>query len=718
MVDRASAPAQAEIDDVLSRYGISDVVVKPRAEEANDAASILRGYGVVPKPQDHSTAPAARRAAPGTDYLSTGDISKTKPGKIPDAPENPPNPADIAAGEKRGLGAQFVGAMPIIGPALNLATAALKAGPSDPANPAATFTERFNQAEYDQRRADTAFARENPLTSTAANFAGSAGPYMGLGMTGMGRALLGMNSALPWGTRVYQGVAGGAGINAADAALRGENPLTAAEIGAAGGVLAPTTAGIARSATAAAADHLWPRSGMLKGLPVAGVGLLTNALEAETPASLAAAKARIGPAGFFGDLNPALTDIAGAISDTPGAKGPVQEAYRSRAAGQAGRIDAALTQAMGPSTNIVEYKNFLTETRKAAADPLYQQWRDSKVYPTPELKAMIPRLEKAGAFGMAEELSGISGEPINRNFFTPGAQKDYPTAQSWDYVKRGLDRRIDQAYTGGDKTLARELLNLKGEMIGEIEKTSAGKVWKQARGEFADRSALMDQVDRGRDTFLGSRSGNSADEMAEELQHLSGPELMARITGARSAASDAMGDTLRGDSTLRNKLLATNNQKKLRLLLGDAQAEKLITTLQQEGHLAEKTSAILPNMNTGASGETRAQRRKMFDAPELPSWFDKLEVTKPATWIPPSLSPHNVLQSFANDRAARAAPALSPLMTTPSGPRMDHLISALTAERDRVAGVHSTMAPWTNALAATVSGPGQFTYLRGYENRN
>jgi hypothetical protein len=168
-----------------------------------------------------------------------------------------------------------------------------------------------------------------------------------------------------------------------------------------------------------------------------------------------------------------------------------------------------------------------------------------------EGQELIPRLESAGAFKAAEELAGIRGTKIDRNFFTPNTATQrsvvisaYPTTETWDLVKQGLDRRIDAAYSGGDKTLARHLVQLKGEMLREIEKTPAGQIWRQARQEFADRSSLIDQLQACRDTFLGGRSGLSADELREELRHLSGPEFQARLVGLRSALDEDMGASL------------------------------------------------------------------------------------------------------------------------------------------------------------------------------
>jgi hypothetical protein len=367
---------------------------------------------------------------------------------------------------------------------------------------------------------------------------------------------------------MYGGALGGAAVNVADAVLRAQDPIAGAVIGGVGGFLGPVIGEGAGGITRAAGNAV-PAQGALAGVNRIGRDMLVNALQGETPASLAASRTRAGPAGFVADVNTGLTDLAGGIADIPGAgKEVVREAYRTRAAEAGKRIDDAVTKAMGPPVNVVESEKNLTEARKAAADPLYQQWRDTRVEPTAALKTLIPRLEAAGAFDQAEKLSAITGEPLNRKFFTGGPQKEFPTTQTWDYVKRGLDGKIEQAYAAGDKTTARALTGLKGELIDEIEKTTAGNVWRRARQAFADKSALIDQLAAGRDTFIGGRAGLTPDEMREELRGLSGPELQARIQGARSAITDAMGDSIHGDNRLRDRLLASNNQAKLRMMIG------------------------------------------------------------------------------------------------------------------------------------------------------
>lgn len=715
MAERAQVKPVSQADDVadtLRSYGITAPGIRPLARPAeaqgDDVGTVLKEYGVtVPNAQ----APDPRTAAPPSD-IDPGDLSRTKPGKIPPpAPERASRTKDVkAAAEGRGLGRVFTSAIPIAGPLVDLSIAA-RTAQEDPSDK--PFAEKFSEALHRNRQAGLMVKEDRPVAATLAELGGSALGYGAL--ANRFPALFGMTGPT-LGSRVWMGAGGQGGVGALDAALRGEDALMGLTVGAAGGALGPVVGRGAEVGTNAVASYAWPRPGPLRDVPVAGIRALTNALEGETPQSLAAARARTGPAGFLGDLTQPLTDLTGAISDLPGAgKSIVRQAYRDRAEQAPMRIARALDSAMGPNTNIVQHGRFLAEARAAAADPLYEQWRTMQVHPTRELQALIPRLERAGAFTMAEELAGISGHPLNRNFFVGGPRKSFPTTETWDYVKRGLDRRIDQAYAAGDNNLARELNNLRGQLIHEIGQTPAGHVWRQARQEFASRSALIDQLNAGRDTFIGGRAGLSVDELREELQHLSGPELAARIQGMRSATAEAMGERIGGEGSLRNKLLAPNNQEKIRLMLGDVAGRRLINDLESERVIANVTPAILPNYHTGASAVDRSRRGQLLQPPTLPEW--DLDLTRPFSWIPPSFKPHNVLQAMISQRAGEVPPRLAPLMVTSEGPQMDALIASLMAERDRVARVARSTERGGRAISGLIAGPGQAEYRRQTERK-
>jgi hypothetical protein len=116
---------------------------------------------------------------------------------------------------------------------------------------------------------------------------------------------------------MYGGALGGAAVNVADAVLRAQDPIAGAVIGGVGGFLGPVIGEGAGGITRAAGNAV-PAQGALAGVNRIGRDMLVNALQGETPASLAASRTRAGPAGFVADVNTGLTDLAGGIADIPG----------------------------------------------------------------------------------------------------------------------------------------------------------------------------------------------------------------------------------------------------------------------------------------------------------------------------------------------------------------------------------------------------------------
>lgn len=615
-----------------------------------------------------------------------------------------------------GYAEQVSQGIPIISPLADHAVAAAKAlaetfKPSSGKDSyGSSFGERYENALDQVRNVSKNFAEENPKGSLAANVTGGIASAIPLAMTGPGAVAMGLRGpSLAW--KMIGGGLGQGTIGGMDAALRGDNPLVGGGIGAAGGVLGPAAGEAAAKTGGALMNYAFPRQGPLKTVDPININRLINAISGEGSKTLSAASQRVGPHGFIGDLNQGLTDLTGATAVTPGTgKALVRSAYQQRADAQGGRIEDALTRGLGPKLDQVQLTNLTTQARKAAADPLYSQWRSMEVHPTKEIKDLIPRLHAAKAFGMAKELAGISGEPINQNFFTGGPTKAFPTTQSWDYVKQALDRRISQAYNKeGGGPLAQKLVQLKHDMIDEIRKTPAGKVWDQARSAFADHSALLDQMKAGRDTFLGGRSGATVDELRHEIQTLSVPEMVARRQGLRAAAQEALGQTETGDTRLRTLMLAPNNQEKIRLMMGNkAAADELIGALKSEKHLSEKAMDVLGNNATGASNVGRAERKNIL-MPE-PAREYGLDLQKPGTYFPPWIrdqfswkgltdAKRGAAHSAANEQLAR-------ILMLPNNPQSLNLLRSLRNEGARQSRNYQTAQGVGDILAGGIAGPG------------
>jgi hypothetical protein len=585
-----------------------------------------------------------------------------------------------------GFNNRMVSSVPVVGPLFDKATAAAGAAIQPLVSEEArkkTFGERYSENLAMQEGRNELYGEEHPIAAPVADIAGATMLLGPMSQTGVGARMMGLTGG-SLGAKVYQGAAGMGALETANQLLKGNNPLDQGFFGpvpvaVAGGAAGPVIGEGISKAGNALLEWMPRRSGPLAGVNSTGRNMLVNAVEGETPASIAEAQKKFGPAGMLADVNQATTDLAGGLADIPGPhKQVVREAYRQRAAGQGQRIEQSLDRNTVPQVPIADLTKAVEQARATGADPLYQQYRTMAVQPTKEIKSLIPRLEKAGAFDLAEELSGISGNPINRKFFTGGPQKEFPTAETWDYVKRGLDRRISQALdkTKPDKDLARELLNLKNEMLAEIDKTPAGQVWQKARQTYAEHSELLHQIEEGQKTFKRS---TRADELAHELINLSQPEQAARLQGARDAIQEVIDSSVRGDTTARNMLLSKSGRAKLELLFGQQRADRLVRDLEAEVFGKQKVENVI-----GGSQTTPKKERvnALMPAPSEMGYFQSLDLTKPASFIPEWMKPQTIMEGARAQRFGNAYEQIAPILTTKmSAPEFNQLTDALLSER-------------------------------------
>lgn len=677
-------------EDILDRYSRDNVSAAPPAEGSFTPDDIFNKYDREPEIIKEAGKPTRviMDVSPRGDVLNAG-----------------------------GFNDRMVSSVPIVGPLFDKATAAVGAGVQpltdlvrsaqgrEPQFANTTFGQRYdkNLAMQDQKNED--YAKAHPVASLVADVVGpslAVGPMAG---TSMGARLLGLKGA-SLGARAYQGAAGAGAIATGDQLLKGNNPLNQGIFGPvplsiAGGFLGPAIGEGFTSAGSKLLDLLPRKTGDLAGVNSVGRNMLVNAVEGETPVSIAEAKAKFGKSGMLSDLNTATTDLAGGLADIPGPqKEVVREALRERAAGQKDRIIQSLDKNTVPQVDVGNLGRLIEQDKQTTSKPLYDQFRSMKVQPTKEIKELMPRLEAAGAFDQAEKLAGISGRPFERKFFTGGPQKEYPTTEAWDFVKRSLDSKISHALdaTKPDKALASELLNLKKNMLDEIGKTDAGKVWKQAREKFADYATLQEEMKNGAKTWDRQ---NTWGELKHEMSLLTPFEQAARRQGARDAVQNIIENSINGDTTARNKLLTDAGQKKLEILFGDKKAERLVTDLKAELHGKEQVQNIVHGTQTAP----KQQRIKAIQPEQRgPGYLSNVELTRPASFIPEWVKPTAMMEGSTAQRFADAHRQIAPLLMTKMGaPKFDSLVQSLLQEQARKGAALSGLSRLGSAATGSVS---------------
>jgi hypothetical protein len=171
--------------------------------------------------------------------------------------------------------------VPIVGGLINKANAATNAALAPVLNSLfddkdqlkeKTFAERYAHSLKDQEGQDQTFAEQHPVVDALAKGAGgiAAGGALLKAAPALGARVMGLGGeTIP--AQVARGAASGAGLSAADALVRGEDPIHAAETGGVVGTAAPVVARAVGSAVDAVRNLRQPAAVPANTVDIAGV---------------------------------------------------------------------------------------------------------------------------------------------------------------------------------------------------------------------------------------------------------------------------------------------------------------------------------------------------------------------------------------------------------------------------------------------------------------
>jgi hypothetical protein len=263
----------------------------------------------------------------------------------------------------------------------------------------------------------------------------------------------------------------------------------------------------------------------------------------------------------------------------------IRSGFTQRTAELPQRMQDIVNRGLGGPEDLSLLRRTLDIDQSKASNPLYQAFRTVNVTPTPQLEALMPRLQAARAFGAARERAAIQGMPWQQSFDTLGAEgmTQSPTAASWDLVKRSLDDRIRAAYTAGEKGLGNDLRDLKNELVNALDThPEVGDIYRQARQTFAGPQQIKDAWDLGAQVAAGKIH---PDELPFAVPFTENGPLMAAVRqGYRNVLQTQLGRRLgpEASNAVVKQLLAPNNQAGLRWIAGDEATDAMIGDLTHE----------------------------------------------------------------------------------------------------------------------------------------
>lgn len=307
-----------------------------------------------------------------------------------------------------------------------------------------------------------------------------------------------------------------------------------------------------------------------------------------TPYTLDDKLEKMSPHQFLAEADENLETEAGKIAAMGGeARNTIVQNFDQRHSEVKQRLKSSYDSAFGPVENLAQERKTLTIDQQAAAAEFYKKFRNLEIYPTDELKEIMPRLQAADAFGEAKKIAAVEGFPWEESFFTTGTRKNYPTAESWDYVKRALDTKIEGSFNqfGEPTNWTRIYTNLKNKLVGAIDNhpnPEVAGVWKEARDAYAGPAKIKNSYDLGKKILSDAVDANEVPFLT--ASH-STKELEAIAQGIRYNLENQLGKAGPQEGRSIRQMISDNAQNKIRWIIGDEKAEKLFNSIDLENQM-------------------------------------------------------------------------------------------------------------------------------------
>jgi hypothetical protein len=573
------------------------------------------------------------------------------------------------------------------------------------ARPLADGVAAYRDRVAEERARQSLYTEANPGTSVALQMAGGlvTGGAGAVRAAGAGAARAGAANAASFGNaapslirRLLQGGAAGAGFGALGGA-------GASEAGTLGGVAGDAAAGAAVGGVLGGAAPVAIKSvGMVPRAARAAVGAmrtptsapaavgesaalrLAKALAADgaTPASLRTAAQRAAPSEMVADLAGDQTRrlVRGSEAVPSAGASVLRNALDERQAGQADRVQSAITRAFGAddAPDLTEAARRLTDSRKTVSASAY---RDAYTLPTGEPRTvsaslLAPYMDDPifrTAMQRARrqfDLDIRTGDapttaPIFRDVVESVAEDGTPvitTAEELpvavlDYLKRGLDSVIEAGADGRplDRTAARSYRTLRNRLLDAVD--DQVPEYRAARRTYAGAASLETALQDGQDAM---RRNVTRDALRARLADLSDGEAEQFRLGALGQLLEDAANVADGRDVTAVFAKSPAMRAKLDLLLPDDEARASVAEL------------------LASEGRQTATRRTISGSRTTPTAQDVEGLTDDTgggMWLADALTSPRATASRAlgavGDRITRAdrtrmADQLAPLLTMPA----------------------------------------------------
>jgi len=491
--------------------------------------------------------------------------------------------------------------IPVVGPILKSGTERAAAGIGTLIN-GDTYSANLERAQ--NMTADAAEA--HPAIHTAGEVAGAIGGTIPMVMAAPGMFGAGGGSLA---ARTLASTATGAGLGAADAAVRSGGDADAAVSGAVWGggtgLIGPVAGQLIGKGAKSLIDVGRARfAARSAGIDPKAFTFLRTAMRADDidPATLESRLADMGPEAMLADLGPNLQKQAGALAGAPGrGQEIVRNALLGRSAGANARIGAAVDESFGPAVIPSEVTAGIRANQEALGQEYANVFRNARAVDTTpvaealEAQAINLRGPAQRAVQRAREMLNITGTDT----LDPNPQTLFQTRQALDGMRAAETdpnalRALTMARQSVDEVLANSVPGL-----------------KEVDARFAELARQNEALQRGQTVLDAGRTAPRPSELVDEVERgvqpqgeMVGPSAVPlRLSqGARAELDRILGNNANDIAALNREIKSSGdwNRDRLATLFGQERADRLFRVLENETTFANTAKTVTGNSETFA----------------------------------------------------------------------------------------------------------------------
>ena len=491
----------------------------------------------------------------------------------------------------------------------------------------------YEQALQQIRQEYAKYARENPATAMAAEFAGGMAPAVGMmfvpGAQPAAVAQAQRSTVGALGRLAALGGATGAvsGAGSATEGERGTGAIVGGTLGTAIGGGAPVVLRGVQSAGQVLRNKYFPTEATIASR--AGERMTSAMRQSDlTPQQIEQMMAKdraMGVPSTLANVDAAMATLAEAVAQRTG-KGTlkVEKTLTQQKTGSRERTYQQIEKGLQPGDYYADEARLVKELRDKA-NTLYDDayaWGDVddpkilRIMDTPELKSAFQTARKIA--DAQKSLAKIRGEDPSKfdlpeiykpsgKFTEDGAEilelARLPDVRTLDFMKRGLDAQINAGFKSSDATVMANAATLK-EIRNELRDTLKDVVppYRQALKTYAGDMEVIDAMRAGMSEFGKLKP----EQLAKMFSEMGDAEKEAFRTGAARKLYSDIVETSKMKNAAQEIINNEATVKKIDTLFDDPAYSRLFkAALEREGQLFQQANQIL--------GNSRTQKRKIMD---------------------------------------------------------------------------------------------------------